>query len=65
MDKPTGAPERQPHPSQEDEALRQARAAEGRLAELDKATFAAASYVKPPGTGRRDVAVTMSRVLGR
>ena len=40
------------YPSQEDEALRRVQAQK-------------ASYVRPKSTGRRDVAVTMSRVWGR
>ncbi|MGW7001384.1 hypothetical protein ACWGCW_00805 [Streptomyces sp. NPDC054933] len=53
-------------PSQADEFLRRSQAADAGLSESDfQAHESGTYYRKPPGTGRRDVAVTMSNFLGR
>lgn len=52
--------------SQGDEFLRRSQAADAGLSESDfQAHESGTYYRKPKGTGRRDVAVTMSRVWGR
>ena len=53
------------YPSQADEALRRVQARNAGLSENDFLAHEKASYVRPKSTGRRDVTVTMSNLLGR